>query len=470
MIFNSIPFALFLPIIFILYWIIGSNRQLLQNSFLLFASVFFYAWWDVRFLFLLFFAISIGYFIGFWLNKLVKKRRFILFSGMAISLSFLLFFKYYNFFITSFSDAFTFFGGKIELQTLKLILPLGISFYTFKIVGYLVDVYYRRIEVCKNPMEFFLFVSFFPQISAGPIENANSLLPQIQKKRKFNLQQASEGLKQILWGLFKKIAIADACSGYVNDIFSNYQDFPASVLIIGALYFAIQVYADFSGYSDIAIGIGKLFGFELMKNFNLPFLSKNITDFWRRWHISLTKWFNEYFFTPVYTSVRNWGNFGLYFAIFMTFLLSGLWHGANWNYILYGVFQGIAIVLETVTKKKRKKIEKRLGKKVYLNLSIMTTMVFILFTFIIFRSPTVSKGFDYISRIFSYNILEMPSKLAYLPIIFILLSWEWLQRNRTHAMDLKHLSTPLRWTIYLGLTFTMLNYYGQEQEFFYFQF
>jgi alginate O-acetyltransferase complex protein AlgI len=470
MIFNSIPFALFLPIVFILYWIIGSNRQPLQNLFLLVASIFFYAWWDVRFLFLLAFTTFSGYSTGIFLSRIKERRRLVLFLGMIASLSFLLFFKYYNFFITSFADAYSFFGGKINPTTLKLILPLGISFYTFKIVGYLIDVYYKRIETCKNPIEFFLFVSFFPQIAAGPIENATSLLPQIQKKREFKLQRATEGLKHILWGLFKKIAIADACAGYVNDIFSNYTDFSASVLVIGAFYFAIQVYADFSGYSDIAIGIGKLFGFELMKNFNLPFLSKNVTDFWRRWHISLTKWFNEYFFTPIYTSVRNWESFGMYFAIFMTFFLSGLWHGANWNYVLYGIFQGIAIIVETSTKKKRKKAEKLLGKKVYLNLSILVTMVFILLTFIIFRSPTITKGFDYIQHIFSQSLFEIPSKLAYMPIILILLFWEWLQRNRSHAMDLKHIPSPIRWTIYLSLTFVMMYYYGQEQEFFYFQF
>jgi D-alanyl-lipoteichoic acid acyltransferase DltB (MBOAT superfamily) len=470
MIFNSIPFALFLPIVFILYWIIGSKRLSLQNSFLLAASLFFYAWWDFKFLALLSFTTIIGYSVGLLLNRLTIKRRLVLFLGMMASLSFLLFFKYYNFFITSFADAYSFFGGNISPYTLKLILPLGISFYTFKIIGYLIDIYYKRIEVCRNPVEFFLFVTFFPQISAGPIENATTLIPQIQHKREFNFQQATEGLKHILWGLFKKIAIADTCAGYVGDIFNNYSDFPASVLIIGALYFAIQVYADFSGYSDIAIGIGKLFGFELMQNFNLPFLSKNVTDFWRRWHISLTKWFNDYFFTPIYTSVRNWGSFGMYFAIFMTFLLSGLWHGANWNYVLYGVFQGIAIIIETATKKKRKKVEKKIGKKLYLNLSILTTMLFILLTFIIFRSPTVAKGFDYIEHIFSISIFETPTKLAYIPIIIILLSWEWLQRNKKHAMDLNHLSKPIRWTLYLTLTFAMLYYYGQEQEFFYFQF
>lgn len=470
MLFNSVSFALFLPLVFIGYWLIGSQNKTGQNHFLLAASLFFYGWWDVRFLGLLGFSVFVGYGIGWWLDRTESRRRLILFLGIVASLSFLLFFKYYNFFITSFTEAYNFIGGKINPNTLELILPFGISFYTFKIVGYIIDVYYRRIPTCRNPIDFFLFVSFFPQIAAGPIESATTLLPQIQEKRSFRYQQASEGLRYILWGMFKKVAIADACAGYVSDIFGHYQTYPASVLCIGTVYFAVQVYADFSGYSDIAIGVGKLFGFELMKNFNLPFLSKNVTDFWRRWHISLTKWFNDYFFTPIYTAVRNWGTFGMYFAIFMTFLLSGLWHGANWNYILYGVFQGLAIVWDAATKKKRKKIEKKIPAKLYGNVSILLTMLFILLTFIIFRSPTVEDGMSYIRHLVSASLFIVPGKLAYVPIIVVLITWEWLMRNRKHALDLPVKSRPLRYAIYLSLTFALFYYYGQEQEFFYFQF
>lgn len=470
MIFNSIPFALFLAIVFILYWSIGGKQTRMQNNLLLIASFFFYGWGDYRFLLLLIFSISVGYFFGIWLNKAKKHRKTILFFGIAFSLIFLLFFKYYNFFVTNFAEAYSFFGGNFSPTTLNLILPLGISFYTFKIIGYLLDNYYQRIELTRNPVDFYLFVSFFPEIAAGPIESTNTLLPQIQSNRVFKYEQATEGLKHILWGLFKKIAIADSCAIYVNDIFGNYLDYPASTLVIGGIYFAVQVYADFSGYSDIAVGVGKLFGFELAKNFNLPFLSKNVTDFWRRWHITLTIWFNAYFFTPVYTSVRNWGMFGMYFSIFATFLLSGLWHGANWNYILYGALQGSAIILEYVTKKGRKKIEKKLTPKVYLNLSILLTATFVFFTFIIFRSPSVSDGFSYINRIFSHTILETPTKLAYLPILVLLLFWEWMQRNKKHALALEQFPQKARWGVYLVLTFAICYYYGQEQEFFYFQF
>lgn len=470
MIFNSIPFAIFLPVVFILYWLIGSKRKEGQNAFLLLASLFFYGWWDYRFLLLLLSSISIGYLFGIWLEKSISHRRIILFLGLSLILSSLLFFKYYNFFIENFAHAYSLFGGKLQVQSLSLILPLGISFYTFKLIGYVVDVYYRKIERCKSPLDFYLFVSFFPQISAGPLESSITLLPQIQRERLFDYTQAKEGLKHILWGLFKKIAIADTCANYANDIFGNYEYFPGSMLVLGVFYFTIQVYADFSGYSDIAIGIGKLFGFELMKNFNLPFLSKNVTDFWRRWHISLTLWFNNYFFSPIYVSIRAWGVFAMYVSIFLTFLLSGLWHGASWNYILYGALQGTAIIVETRLSKQRKTWQKKLNKTVYFNLSIGITMVFVLFTFVIFRSNDIPSAMNYLNRIASWSLFEIPGKLAYLPIIFVMLSWEWLQRKKSHAMNILHLPVGLRWGIYTILTFFILYYYGQDQEFYYFQF
>ncbi len=472
MIFNSIPFVIFLPVVFIIYWLIGNKNRKAQNYFLLIASYFFYGWWDWRFLSLLVFSSLLAYVLALFINKSSKEthRKWLLFIGVFISLSFLGFFKYYNFFIQNFAEAFSLFGEKMNVRSLQLILPLGISFYTFKILSYLLDVYRKKIEPSKEVVDFFVYVSFFPQIAAGPIERASSLLPQLKQVRKFDQAQATDGLKLILWGLFKKVVIADTCAIYVGDIFNGYTSYPASVLVIGALYFAFQVYADFSGYSDIAMGIGKLFGFELMQNFNHHFMSKNITDFWRRWHISLSSWFNDYVFSPLYTNMRNWGNAGLYLGIFITFFLSGLWHGASWHFVLFGAIHGLAIVYETHTKKARKKIEKKMSSKVYANLSIAITFLFLIITFIFFRANSIPHAVNYITAMFSSSIIEMPGKLAYIPLVILMMSWEWLQRKKKHALDLVKLPIPVRWSLYILLTFFIFYYYGEEQQFYYFQF
>jgi alginate O-acetyltransferase complex protein AlgI len=472
MIFNSIPFVVFLPATFIIYWLIGHKRTRAQNVFLLIASYFFYGWWDWRFLSLLFFSSLLSYILGGAIYKSTsdKKRKLLLYLGVIVSLGFLGFFKYYNFFIQSFADAFTVFGSPIEVTTLKLILPLGISFYTFKLISYLMDVYRGKIERSYQAVDYFVYVGFFAQITAGPIERASNMLPQLKVARPFNKEQATEGLKLILWGMFKKVVIADTCALYVGDIFNNSTIYPASVLLLGTFYFAFQVYADFSGYSDIAMGIGKLFGFELMQNFNHPFSSKNITDFWRRWHISLSSWFNDYVFTPAYTAMRNWGNAGMFLGIFITFLLSGLWHGASWHYVLFGSIHGLAIIYETYTKKKRKKVESKMGKTLYANVSVFLTFIFILLTFIIFRANNIPHAFQYIGALFSSSMLEVPGKLAYLPWVFLMIGWEWLQRKKKYALYFPTLPMPVRWSIYLVLTFLIFYYYGTEQQFYYFQF
>lgn len=472
MVFNSIPFAIFFPVVFILYWLIGHKRVKGQNLFLLGASYFFYGWWDWRFLSLLIFSSAVGYLSGWLIHKTTreKRRKAVMYLSVIVSLSFLLFFKYYNFFVENFIEAFSLFGKSLNITTLQLILPLGISFYTFRIVGYILDVYKRKIEAEKDIVSFFVFVSYFPQLVAGPIERATTLLPQLKKQRKFNYDQASEGAKLILWGLFKKVVIADTCAIYVSDIFNNYDNYPSSVLLLGTIYFAYQVYADFSGYSDIALGIAKLMGFELMVNFNDPFVSKNITEFWRRWHISLSSWFNDYIFTPVYTALRNWGNAGMFFGIFITFFLSGLWHGASWHYVFFGVIHGLAIIFETYTKKRRKKVASRIPGLVYNNISIALTFSFLLITWIFFRAENMSHAWNYLTGIFTPSILEIPGKLAYLPLVALLVIWEWIQRGKPHGLYMPRVPVILRWGIYIALTFLILYYYGEEQQFYYFQF
>ena len=330
MLFNSIEFFIFLPVVFSLYWLINGKNIRLQNAFLVIASYFFYGWWDWRFLSLIAFSSTLDYFVGVGLGKTesTKKRKLLLLTSIAVNIGFLGFFKYFNFFAESFCEAFTFFGTSIsDPILLNVILPVGISFYTFQTLSYSIDVYKKKLQPTNDIISFFAFVSFFPQLVAGPIERATNLLPQFHKQRAFSYDQASDGMRQILWGLFKKVVIADNCAIYVNDIFSNFSNHSGSTLLLGAILFAFQIYGDFSGYSDIAIGTARLFGFNLMRNFAFPYFSRDIAEFWRRWHISLSTWFRDYVYIPLggsrggkWLNIRN---------VFIIFVVSGFWHGAN---------------------------------------------------------------------------------------------------------------------------------------------
>ena len=301
MLFNSIDFAIFLPIVFILYWFVTNKNLKLQNLLIVAASYLFYGWWDWRFLLLILFSTLVDYTIGrkLRIEDNQTKRKLLLWTSILVNLGFLGFFKYYNFFLDNFVTAFSFIGHPINPQGLNIILPVGISFYTFQTLSYTIDVYKRKLEPTEDFIAFSAFVSFFPQLVAGPIERATNLLPQFYKKRTFEYSKAVDGMRQILWGLFKKIVIADNCASYVNDIFSNYQDYSGNTLIIGAILFAFQIYGDFSGYSDIAIGTSRLFGFNLKQNFAFPYFSRDIAEFWRRWHISLSTWFRNYLYIPL---------------------------------------------------------------------------------------------------------------------------------------------------------------------------
>jgi D-alanyl-lipoteichoic acid acyltransferase DltB (MBOAT superfamily) len=317
MLFNSIDFAIFLPLVFILYWFATNKSLKLQNFLLVAASYLFYGWWDWRFLSLILFSTLVDYLVGIGLSKQENqhKRKVLLWTSILVNLGFLGFFKYYNFFLDNFITAFTFFGTEIKSNSLNIILPVGISFYTFQTLSYSIDVYKRKLEPTKDFVAFSAFVSFFPQLVAGPIERATHLLPQFYKKRTFDYSKAVDGMRQILWGLFKKIVIADNCAEYANLIFNNSADYSGSTLVLGALFFTFQIYGDFSGYSDIAIGTSRLFGFDLMRNFNFPYFSRDIAEFWRRWHISLSTWFRDYLYIPLggsrggtWMKVRNTGS------------------------------------------------------------------------------------------------------------------------------------------------------------------
>ncbi len=357
MLFNSIDFAIFLPIVFILYWFVTNKNLRLQNVLLLVASYFFYACWDWRFLFLLMFSTLLDYYTGLKMAEAEsqKKKRFWFWLSIVVNLGFLGVFKYYNFFAESFAEALSLLGLQVNPWTLSIILPVGISFYTFHGLSYVIDIYKDRIKAEKNFVDYAVFVSFFPLLVAGPIERATHLLPQIKKKRTFDYTKAVDGLRQILWGLFKKIVIADSCAEYANMIFNNSADHSGSTLVLGAIFFTFQIYGDFSGYSDIALGTARLFGIELLRNFAFPYFSRDIAEFWRRWHISLSSWFRDYLYIPLggskggtWMKVRN---------TFIIFLVSGFWHGANWTFIAWGALNAIYFLPLLLTNQNRNNME-----------------------------------------------------------------------------------------------------------------
>lgn len=354
MAFNSFDFAIFLPVVFAIYWLLNKKSLKIQNSFLVIASYFFYGYWDWRFLSLIFLSTLIDFIIGILLEKnapSAKKRKFLLSLSIVFNIGFLAFFKYCDFFIENFISAFSFFGFSFSPFSLNIILPVGISFYTFQTLSYSIDVYKKKLKPTKDVIAFFAFVSFFPQLVAGPIERATNLLPQFYAKKKFDFQKGVDGLRQILWGLFKKIVIADNCAESANAIFNYAGDYPGSTLFLGAVFFAFQIYGDFSGYSDIAIGVSRLFGFNLMRNFAYPYFSRSIAEFWRRWHISLSTWFRDYLYIPLGGSHGN-----RVFQLrntFIIFLVSGFWHGANWTFIAWGAIHALYFMPLLMGKKNR---------------------------------------------------------------------------------------------------------------------
>jgi len=481
MLFNSIDFAIFLPIVFILYWFVTSENLKLQNLLIVTASYIFYGWWDWKFLSLIIFSTIIDYTIGRKLKTEENqfKRNFFLWTSILVNLGFLGLFKYYNFFLSNFISAFSFFGTEIKANTLNIILPVGISFYTFQTLSYTIDVYKKKLEPTKDFIVFASFVSFFPQLVAGPIERATHLLPQFYQKRTFDYPKAVDGMRQILWGLFKKIVIADNCARYANEIFNNSTELNGSTLVLGALFFTFQIYGDFSGYSDIAIGTSRLFGFDLMQNFKYPYFSRDIAEFWRRWHISLSTWFRDYLYIPLggsrggtWAKVRN---------TFIIFIVSGFWHGANWTFIVWGALNAIYFIPLLLTNNNRNNLETVAKDKLFPNLkelsSILLTFGLTVFAWIFFRAENIGHAFSYISEIFSTSIFEFPlnlGKRAMLTIfivgIFVLIEWQ----GREYQFAIKYLGlkwkTPLRIFMYYLIMFTIFLFSGKEQTFIYFQF
>jgi alginate O-acetyltransferase complex protein AlgI len=483
MIFNSIAFAVFFVVVFFLYWFAFSKTAKSQNIVLLSSSLVFYGWVDWRFLGLILFNACFNYFLGITIYgfKSDRSKNRLLWFGILVNISVLGFFKYFNFFFESFLNVFNYFGANLTYNPLHIILPLGISFFTFQTLGYIIDVYNDKINPSRNLLEFITYVSYFPKILAGPIERAQKFLPQIESKRLFDNQLAADGMRQILWGLFKKVVIADRCATIVIPIFNNYQDYSGSTLFLGLFLYLFQIYCDFSGYSDIAIGVSKLLGIRLMKNFASPFFSTNISDFWKRWHISLTTWMMDYVFTPLSFMFRRYNMIGLIISIITTFIIVGIWHGANWTFIFYGLLHGlyfIPIVLKGTINKSPVFADR--GTFPSLNDFIAMSGMFLLLmcTTVFFRIDSISHGFYFLNKVFSSSLFSIPTTGKGVDVIFILFSIvvllfvEWMTQGKEHAftnIDFK-LSFSYRWIIYVVVFLSVVVSSADEQQFIYFQF
>jgi len=478
MLFNSIDFGIFLPIVFVIYWLISKKNISIQNLLLLVASYVFYGWWDWRFLLLVLFSTIVDFSIGIALENEKKelRRRILLWTSIAVNLGFLGFFKYYNFFIENFVDAFSFLGYSISHRSLGIILPVGISFYTFQTLSYTIDVYNGKLKTTRDFIAFAAFISFFPQLVAGPIERATNLLPQFCSERKFDYSKAIDGLRQILWGLFKKVVIADNCAEYANLIFNNSSNYSGSTLLLGAVLFTFQIYGDFSGYSDIAIGTSRLFGFSLMKNFAFPYFSRDIAEFWRRWHISLSTWFRDYLYIPLGGS--RGGEWMKLKNTLIIFLVSGFWHGANWTFIVWGGLNAIYFFISSkIIKNSRNSdivAKGRLLPSTREFMQILFTFSLTVFAWIFFRSDNMGHAASILDQIFSFSTISLPELLPYnlFILISILLIIEWGGRENQYGLEKLGLNwnRPLRLSFYYGCVLVIFLFGGKEQEFIYFQF
>ena len=508
MLFNSFEFLIFLPIVFLLYWFVfdyamrGCKRQLLwQNLLIVVASYVFYGWWDWRFLILIAITTVLSFLSGIGIEKAptIRGKKAVMIANVVVNLGILGVYKYYDFFATQFAELF---GIQSDFLLLHLILPVGISFYTFQALSYSIDVYRKQIEPTHDIVAFTAFLSFFPQLVAGPIERATNLLPQFQKKRTFDYAQAVDAMRQILWGLFKKIVVADNCATYVDQVFADLGSHSGSTLLLAAVLFTFQIYGDFSGYSDIAIGTAKLFGIKLMRNFNVPYFSRDIAEFWRRWHISLTTWFRDYVYIPLggsrpdtsslsplasrlspsaYTkciAVRN---------TFIIFLLSGFWHGANWTFVLWGAYHALLFVPLLLMGKNRRyrdtvatitlpdgTIKTKCLPSLKEAGQMLLTFALAVFGWIIFRSTSIDNVSIYLQHIFDISLFSPPMIITgvkrTLLSIFILLIVEWLHRDKLHGLYLSNRNKAVQLAISYAIALFILEYGANAQSFIYFQF
>ena len=476
MLFNSFEYALFLPIVFIIYWMIRSKNYKYQNLLILFGSYIFYGFWDWRFLILIFLSSIVDYFAAHQIYQVdsYKKKKFYLLFSLIWNLGVLFVFKYFNFFTDSFLNLFNLSEEKYFISAINIVLPVGLSFYTFQTLSYTIDVYKNKLKPTSHLLEFLCYVSFFPQLVAGPIERTSFLLPQFLKKRNFSLQQSKEGLRQILWGLFKKIVIADNLAIAVNTFFDNPNEFGSLELFYCLTLFYFQIYADFSGYTDIALGSAKLLGFSLHKNFNLPHFARGIPEFWRRWNITLSLWFRDYFHIP-FLRKRKKTIVNRNLALVLTFLLIGLWHGANWTFLAFGLTHAIyMIAYQTYYRKVRFQSNSyyiRVGKNY---LSILLSLTLVILSVCFFRAPNLDTAFLIFDRIFSFIPDNDFQLIINLKVLFLglMLLLELLTRKFDHPFQNLELrfNRPIRWLLYYAFVFLILRYGGPKESFIYFQF
>jgi D-alanyl-lipoteichoic acid acyltransferase DltB (MBOAT superfamily) len=482
MLFNSFDFAIFLPTVFVIYWLLYKSVSL-QNLFIVLASYVFYGWWDWRFLFLIFFSSSFNYFAGKGIYKYrnnKQRKMFVFILSLIVNIGLLSYFKYFNFFLENFISTAKFIGVPLQEQTFNIVLPLGISFYTFQELSYSIDLFRGKLIPARSPIHFFAYVSFFPLVLAGPIERATHLLPQFSNNRIFDYNNAVDGLRQILWGLFKKSVIADNAAIIVNAIFPDIGGHTGSELFMGAFFFTFQIYCDFSAYSDIAIGAARLLGFDLKRNFAYPYFSRDFGMFWQRWHISLTTWFRDYLYIPLggnrvklYKKLRN---------ILIIFIVSGLWHGANWTFIAWGLLNALYYIPRVLLNQNRVNADNVSEVKMIPSLidffKICVTFTLSTIAWIFFRARDIGEAVFYLKKMFSLSLFSIPRagtapnvKIT-LGAIFFLVIIEWIQREKQHGLAGIETKFPrfVRWSVYYVLIISMLLYGGGQQQFIYFQF
>jgi alginate O-acetyltransferase complex protein AlgI len=477
MFFNSFTFLVFFSVVFFVYWFSLKDKLKAQNIFILVSSYVFYGWWDWRFLILIILSTWVDFYVGRALDKQVniQKRKWLLAISVMFNLGLLCYFKYFGFFIENWVAAWESVGVRSNIKSLNIILPVGISFYTFQTMSYTIDIYRKQIKHTDSLINFAAFVAFFPQLVAGPIERASHLLPQFAKRRTFDYEHAKSGVFLVVWGLLKKMVIADTCATYVNVIFDDYESMNTLSLLLGAIYFAFQIYGDFSGYSDIAIGASRILGFDLKQNFNKPYFSRSIAEFWRRWHISLSTWFRDYLYIPLGGSrvkpilkVRN---------VFAIFLISGFWHGANWTFVFWGLLHALYFMPLLLFNKNRKYLDEisvgwnKAGLRNVLN--ICGTFFLVLFAWVFFRADTITDAFSYLGYLVTdlrfslqYLTIERYNVEAFILILFFVIA-EWLSRNYEHPFVGKFKSLYFSLSVLIIMVFGV---YSEHLNFIYFQF
>ncbi len=476
MLFNSWVFLAFMPLVFCIYWFVCNRSLRLQNAFLAIASFIFYGWWSITFLLLLLLSLFVDFFVGYFLQKTEKEsgRKILFILSLVFNIGLLSIFKYFNFFAESLKSFLQIFGLHADFVTLHVILPVGISFYTFQSLSYTIQVYRRKMQATTDIITYAAYISFFPQLVAGPIEKAIHFLPQFQQKRNFNYTESIKGMRLILWGFFKKVVIADTCALYANDAFNNFHQYHGTILILGAIYFSFQIYGDFSGYTDIARGLAKLLGFDLIVNFKYPYFSRNIAEFWRRWHISLTSWFRDYLFIPLGGSkvnmlktIRN---------ISIVFLISGLWHGANFTFIVWGALHALYYIPLILLKKTKTFSANTVAAETFLPSSkeiILMLFNFFLVTvaWVFFRSNNCMDAFHYFERMMMFKGFSFTGKSDAFILVLFLICIDWIGRHNENTLDvLIHQFPKWRYFIYVSLGLMILANFSKQAQFIYFQF